>query len=57
MLHDLKRKTNVFVTQLQCVAVIQKNNVHPLTIPVNNIDTIPDRPRPSESMYLKRMNI
>jgi hypothetical protein len=57
MLHDLKRKINVFVTQLQCVAVIQKNNVHPLTIPVNNIDTIPDRPRPSESMYLKRMNI
>jgi len=24
-----------------------------LTIPVNNIDTIPDRPRPSASMYLK----
>lgn len=24
-----------------------------LTIPVNSIDTIPDKPRPSESMYLK----
>lgn len=25
-----------------------------LTIPVNSIDTIPDRPRPSASMYLKK---
>jgi len=24
-----------------------------LTIPVNNIETIPDRPRPSANMYLK----
>jgi hypothetical protein len=35
----------------------RKNNAHPLTIPVNNIDTIPDRPRPSASMYLERMNV
>lgn len=34
-----------------------KKYINSLTIPVNNIDTIPDRPRPSASMYLQRMKL
>lgn len=53
MLHDLK---NV-VFPYKCPSIIGdlycQNITIVLTIPVNNIETIPERPRPSASMYLK----
>jgi hypothetical protein len=57
MLHDLKGKNIQMYFHVYAPIIISRCMVNifkcPLTIPVNNMDTIPVRPRPSASMYLE----
>lgn len=60
MLHDLKQGTKTINSNTSSRTVlytwdstiVNDIDIKPLTIPVNSIDTIPESPKPSASMYL-----
>lgn len=58
VLHHLKQNTKIVTTMFWYRDENTPGKMsYALTIPVNNIDTIPDRPRPSASMYLTNLRV